>query len=434
MTQDEKEHIKINQPEIIQSILGKPPSSITNYGIGLVGFAFFILLLLASWVSYPDVVQAPIVINRSNPPIKLLPKVQGRITKIYFGDKSSVNKGDVLASIEHEANLENLDELKALLSKIENFDDPKEILDIETMEDMHGGELQAEASDIMLQIQILQQELKETIVFKKIKSLEQEIAQTKKLNLSMLSQEKIFSQELSNIQKDFTRAKKLNFQGVISNADLEKSESAFLSQKRQLESMKSGRLTNEVRIEQLNTQIITLQQERRTSVEAKWKNLKQTAQNMESSLSKWQNTFQIKAPISGQLSFGKVWYLEQFITTQDEYCAIIPNRNADKPFAYGELGFAGSGKVKVGQICNIALDGFPVQEYGLIKGKLAEIALLPTKESYQIKIALPDTLMTTYKKIIPFRPESKGTVTIVTEDKSILGRIFDQMRNVLKNK
>ena len=226
MTQDEKEHIKINQPEIIQSILGKPPSSITTYGIGLVGFAFFILLLLASWVSYPDVVQAPIVINRSNPPIKLLPKVQGRITKIYFGDKSSVNKGDVLASIEHEANLENLDELKALLSKIENFDDPKEILDIETMEDMHGGELQAEASDIMLQIQILQQELKETIVFKKIKSLEQEIAQTKKLNLSMLSQEKIFSQELSNIQKDFTRAKKLNFQGVISNADLEKSESA----------------------------------------------------------------------------------------------------------------------------------------------------------------------------------------------------------------
>ena len=303
MTQDEKEHIKINQPEIIQSILGKPPSSITNYGIGLVGFAFFILLLLASWVSYPDVVQAPIIINRSNPPIKLLPKVQGRITKIYFGDKSSVNKGDVLASIEHEANLENLDELKALLSKIENFDDPKEILDIETMEDMHGGELQAEASDIMLQIQILQQELKETIVFKKIKSLEQEIAQTKKLNLSMLSQEKIFSQELSNIQKDFTRAKKLNFQGVISNADLEKSESAFLSQKRQLESMKSGRLTNEVRIEQLNTQIITLQQERRTSVEVKWKNLKQTAQNMESSLSKWQNTFQIKAPISGQLSF-----------------------------------------------------------------------------------------------------------------------------------
>ncbi|MBP7478435.1 MAG: hypothetical protein KA797_07930, partial [Chitinophagales bacterium] len=95
MTQDEKEHIKINQPEIIQSILGKPPSSITNYGIGLVGFAFFILLLLASWVSYPDVVQAPIIINRSNPPIKLLPKVQVRITKIYFGDKSSVNKGDV---------------------------------------------------------------------------------------------------------------------------------------------------------------------------------------------------------------------------------------------------------------------------------------------------------------------------------------------------
>ena len=167
----------------------------------------------------------------------------------------------------------------------------------------------------MLQIQTLQQELNETIVFKKIKSLEQEIAQTKKLNLSMQSQEKIFSQELSNIQKDFTRAKKLNSQGVISNADLEKSESAFLSQKRQLESMKSGRLTNEVRIEQLNTQIITLQQERRTSVEVKWKNLKQTAQNMESSLSKWQNTFQIKAPISGQLSFGKVWYLEQFITT-----------------------------------------------------------------------------------------------------------------------
>ena len=92
-----------------------------------------------------------------------------------------------------------------------------------------------------------------------------------------------------------------------------------------------------------------------------------------------------------------------------------------------------SGKVQPGQRANIRLDGYPYQEFGVLQGQVTNIALVPDQETYLLEIALPDSLVTTYHRSIPFAQELPGQARIVTEDRRILERVFDQLVSLVKN-
>jgi hypothetical protein len=86
----------------------------------------------------------------------------------------------------------------------------------------------------------------------------------------------------------------------------------------------------------------------------------------------------------------------------------------------------------------IRLDGYPAPQYGALETSVARIALLPQSGSptsagmYTIDLHLPDTLCTTYGKIIPFRQEMSGQVRIITENRRVIARLFDRLRDLLR--
>ena len=45
---------------------------------------------------------------------------------------------------------------------------------------------------------------------------------------------------------------------------------------------------------------------------------------------------------------------------------------------------------------------------------------------------MPDSLMTQYGKNIPYRPEMSGTAEIITEDLTILDRLINPIKAVIK--
>jgi HlyD family secretion protein len=47
------------------------------------------------------------------------------------------------------------------------------------------------------------------------------------------------------------------------------------------------------------------------------------------------------------------------------------------------------------------------------------------------KIALPEKLMTTYKKELPYLPNMQGQAEIITEDISLLERLIMPVRKIL---
>ena len=92
-----------------------------------------------------------------------------------------------------------------------------------------------------------------------------------------------------------------------------------------------------------------------------------------------------------------------------------------------------SGKVKTGQKVQLRLQDFPDNQYGMLEGNIKSIsAVTDQKGFYLIDVNLPQTLITTYQKEIPFKQEMKANAEIITEDLRLIERFFYQFRNIFK--
>ncbi len=87
-----------------------------------------------------------------------------------------------------------------------------------------------------------------------------------------------------------------------------------------------------------------------------------------------------------------------------------------------------SGKVKTGQTVNIKLSGYPYLEYGMVRGVVKSISLVPSNDSYVIELSLPSGLTTLYGKNLDFTQNMQGTAEIITDDLSLLQKILNPFR------
>ncbi|WP_395046683.1 HlyD family secretion protein [Flavobacterium sp.] len=142
--------------------------------------------------------------------------------------------------------------------------------------------------------------------------------------------------------------------------------------------------------------------------------------------------YTLKSSIAGEVTFLQVWTENQTIISGDNVFSIIPTT---------QKGFVGkvkapalnSGKIEIGQQVNTRLANFPDREFGVLKGEVKNISLVPDKDgNLLIDVILPKGLQTSYRKQIPFQQEMKGSAEIITEDLRLLERILYQFREIFK--
>ena len=87
----------------------------------------------------------------------------------------------------------------------------------------------------------------------------------------------------------------------------------------------------------------------------------------------------------------------------------------------------------MGQRDNIRLANYPDREFGVLKGEIKNISLVPDKDgNLLIDVALPNGLKTSYNKQIAFQQEMKGSAEIVTEDLRLIERILYQFKSIFE--
>jgi hypothetical protein len=95
-----------------------------------------------------------------------------------------------------------------------------------------------------------------------------------------------------------------------------------------------------------------------------------------------------------------------------------------------------SGKIAPGMRAIVRLDGLPAQQYGVLEGRIATMALLPQQEDqekyYQLDVCLLPALTTSTGVTAPFRPEMTGILRIATDDRRVLERVFGALRDLLR--
>jgi multidrug efflux pump subunit AcrA (membrane-fusion protein) len=143
----------------------------------------------------------------------------------------------------------------------------------------------------------------------------------------------------------------------------------------------------------------------------------------------WIQKYIVVSPEAGKLEFASFIQENQLVTKGQELFFVQPPGGY---YAEMKAGQNNSGKIKSGQKVIIRLHSYPPEEFGYINGRITYVSGMPvTKDSFLIKVELPDDLQTNYKKDIPVRNNLLGSAEIMTDEKRLIEKLFKQLKNII---
>lgn len=415
--------------EEIQEILTKVPSWMIQWGNTLFLMLIMLLLLLSWVVKYPDIITSQTLITTQIPPQKVYARVTGKIDTLLVKDRQNVNKDQFLAIIENSAKYSDVVFLKSIVDKIKNenqlFNFPIDKTPVLILGDIETSYGQFENNYIQY---ILNKELK-PFSNEAIANKNTTIELNRQLD-NLQSQRTLNIKELDFDKKDLERSKTLFEKGVISEKEYETKQLEYLQAERNFKSISTS-------ISQLRESISNNRKSskgteisRITEETLLYKNVIHSFNQLKKSIKVWEMQYALKSEMDGKVSFLNYWSENQTVSQEDLVFTVIPAENSAF-IAKLNTQAQNLGKVKIGQTVNVKLLNYPDYEFGVLKGKVANISQTSNKEGfYTIDVTLPKKLITSYNKELVFKHEMRGTAEIITEDLRLIQRFFYKFNKV----
>jgi len=408
--------LDLRSPEVDEIINFVPPSLI-RWGL-LTLFVIITGLFLATWfIEYPDILPAKVTITTSPPPSSIVARTSGNVF-FYKKENDDVHKNEVIGYLQTNIPPSTIYELEDAV----NAPSP----DLNKGLAHTAGEFEVDYGAFLNASENLR-------IFNETRSYEQQIEQLEiqkatylKLNKALQSQIKLSDQELALARQKYAVDSSLYAQKVTSQIDFNKEKSTWLQQQRMMNIAINSLLQNENQINQLGKQIndLEIQQiERRSQLDL---TLRNSVRSLLAHIEKWKETYFLTAPIDGKVAIVGGLENGMFMNTGTSLITVIPVN--DSLIAKAALPIRNSGKVTVGQKVNIKLENYPFEPYGVIRGVVSAISLVPNDDKYYISIALPDKLKTSLGTKLVFKQQLSGTTEIITEDLKLVERFFQQLR------
>ncbi len=426
-------NISLNEQDQVQTILGKPPGWILRWGITFVFLSVMMLIWISWLVKFPDIIPARVMLTTEIPPVHLFVKIGGEIETLLVKDKQEVAKDDLLAIIKNPANQEDIFELEDFLNRIKNKNSA-ELAKVKFPVNLLLGNLQIPYATFTQNVNDYNFFQNKNENQGKIEQLRTQQSFLKEMNVSLQKQEVTMNSAIDLARKNWERLKTLQKEQAVSIQDVEKAKGEMLQLQRELERMQSGILNNKMRSSNLEVAIINLNEGRKDGKNEKSISLKENVNILLSGIENWKQQYLLHAPIDGIVSFPNPLNENQFFNSGDEIMTIVPADGVGEMTAKAWLPAANSGKVKENMVVNIRLDGYSYQEFGVVPATVKSKSLLPQEGNYLLELEMPKELVTTYGKKISFQQEMQGTGNIITEDRRIIERIFDQFLSLFKNR
>lgn len=432
----EKDKIDINKQielrsEEFQEVLGSVPSWILRRGITLIAIIMMMILIGSALFKYPDIISTSMTLTGSTPATALIAKTSGKVKEMNITDKQTVKQGEYLAVIENPANTNDIQTLKQFIEQLNQKIDTLRTL---PSKDLILGNMQSLYSNFYITLFDYYEFNRLQYYTQKIDFMKEKINQYQNYYQTVIRQKSIITEQLQLNRNQYQRDSILNKRGVISSEELESTRNQYLQGYLSLENMRSTIQNTEMQITQMRESLLDTEyqyQDKKNQLETQ---LKTCISQLLSEIQAWELNYALISPIDGQITFTNYWVENQNVTVGDIVFTIVPNENKEI-IGKAQMPIIRSGKVKTGQKVNIRFSNFPDNEYGVIKGKVKNISMVPVKDAqdmdyYKVEIELPEGLTTTYKIELPYLPEMQAQADIVTEDISLLERFFMPLRKI----
>ncbi|MFV0591110.1 MAG: HlyD family secretion protein [Draconibacterium sp.] len=431
MTDDKKIELRSGE---VQEILGGVPSRLVRYGV-LVFAAIFALIIVFSFVfHYPDILRSKIVVTTENPPATLVARATGKIDQLFVKDKEKVEAGDIIALIENPANYIDILHLQGLINELQPaFDTLNFTPDIHLSKTLQLGPVQEFYSQFLTRFQELKEFNARNYYVLKEESYREQVKNARILYDRMWERKLAADKEYQIKLRNYERQKKLIAGEIIATTDFEKAESEMLAKKSELDQIRSDLAQQQIDIGVLDQKIIENEKEFRDFKIQYESALLEAFNNTKSEVSNWFLTYLIRTPIGGTVSFNKFYAENQNISQGDRVFNIVPD-DMGKVIGKLELPVRGSGKVKEGLDVNVKFDNYPYMEFGLVRGKVKSVSLVPEDNFYMVEVEFPNGLRTNYNRDLQMQNQLAGQAEIITEDLRLIQRFFNPLKALWKER
>jgi multidrug resistance efflux pump len=427
----EEKEIEIKTEEV-NELLTAIPGWIIRWGITIIFAIMVLVLLLSVFIKYPDTLPATVTITTTNPPITLIAKTSGKIIRLPVGNNQKVNRGDVLMVIENPANYKHVLAVSALLDTFQtNLKLKRPVPELVLYDSLQLGDISTPFLQFLKSYNSYKLFTETNPQQREIDIINKELETYHVLLTKYQTQEVLSKQEFDLMEKDFNRYHSLFQNGSISSKEYEDKNRDYLAAKKNYENIKINNLNNKITINNLEKNKLQLQLLAVQESEKYVQELNESIQRLKLQIDTWEQTYLVIAPFPGIVSLFNYWNVNQAIRQGDEVLSIVP---VEKQEVIGKLilPLQNSGKLKNDQQVLIRLNNYPYQEYGMLKGRVRNISVIPQKQNYSVEVALPDQLTTTYDKKLEYKEEMQGTAEIITEELTLFKRIFYQFRKLMK--
>ncbi|MBN1183721.1 MAG: HlyD family efflux transporter periplasmic adaptor subunit [Bacteroidales bacterium] len=424
---------EIRSPEL-QEVMSEIPGSILKWGL-FIFFGIILTILGITWfINYPNLVTAPVTITTYNSPASLIAKSGGKIERLIVSNEEDVVKKQPVALIENTARFEDIMILAAFLDTLWNNPEwQKEINRYNPPINLELGEIQGSYSRFITLFQQFREYLTQAYIPSKLSLLEEQIKKQGEYTKELLIQKRLSEEDLLLATKSFKRDSLL-FVGNLHSVTLsefEGSKQALIQKQSSHSSLKASIKNNETSTLRLRETRLDLQVQLNKELHQYNLDLDDALQMLNLALEQWKEKYLIESPVRGKVTFTAFWNENQVIKAGEILATVIPE-DKSRIIVRANVPGSGLGRVRVGQEVNIKLSGFPYMEFGMLKGKISTLSLVPAGDVYIAEIDLINGLKSSYDIRLDFINEMTGTADIITDNSRLIFRLIKPLNSKIE--
>lgn len=432
-----KDSIPTRRTEEVTDIIERMPVTFAKRITLLVCFIVTLILFFGYIVKYPDIVTGEVTISAEQSPLQLVAEQSGRLRINGIKSQDDISSDQLLAWIDNPAHPKQVDQIMELVEMTSLPTSDARKLYTRLPKNLNLGDLTVPYSSFVSSIKQLADYQINRLYDKQEYSLSKILTEQQGALETLKEKEHLSLQHLALTDKFLERDSVLLAKKIISQAEYEQSIASRINAEDHVKS--SLRSSGSIR-EQISSTENSIQETRITKSERELQldlEVLTSFNNLIDKINLWEKQYLIRSPVAGKAQFLKFWNENQFIQAGEPVFSIVPKENS----ILGKvlLPVSGAGKVKAGQEVIVKLADYPYMEYGYIKATVRDISLVSSPvntgngtamDSYLVTLSFPEELATNYGTVLDFRFESKGTAEIITKDRRLIERFFDNLKYI----
>ena len=429
--EDKRQEIELRSEEF-NEVLSTVPAWIIRWGITMTACVVLMLLVGSAVFKYPDIISSTVTLTGTTPVSAVVARSSGKLQELYVENNQKVKANALLAVIENPAKTEDIIRLKELLQQAESNLDTIALV---PSGQLQLGSLQSLYSSFYLSMSEYRQFRELAYHLKKVDLVKVRIVKNEVYYTNMLKQKELSVAQAKIAHQQYARDSLLGVKGLVSKEAVEESYSRYLQSSLSAENMDRSLENLQIQLAQMKESLYDTEYQyldQRNKLETQLRSL---INQLRAEIDAWEINYALITPVDGEITLTQYWTNNQNVTAGNIVFNIVPT-NQGEIIGKALLPTERSGKVRKGQKVNIRFSHYPDKEFGIVKGTVKNISLIPVVDgqnvkSYMVDIQLPNGLRTSYDKELPFLPEMEGQADIITEDISLLERFLMPIRKVI---